>query len=157
MRLIIFGATGGTGGHVVQQALNVGHEVTAIVRDPARLTLGHPALRVEVVDVFDPVSLKRSMSGQDAVITAVGPRGRSDTTQVCTTAIGAILQAMAATGVRRVVALSAQPVLRSGAGEPLWFRMTIRPTIRAVYRRVYADLGRVPKSVGDGLGISACR
>lgn len=79
-------------------------------------------------------------SGQDAVISALGPRGRRDTTQVCSTAIAAILEAMAATGVRRMVALSAQPVLRRGTGEPLWFRMTARPIIRAVYRRVYADL-----------------
>jgi uncharacterized protein YbjT (DUF2867 family) len=39
MRLTVFGATGGTGRHVVQQALADGHQVTAVVRDPARLQL----------------------------------------------------------------------------------------------------------------------
>ncbi|NED84001.1 NAD(P)H-binding protein, partial [Streptomyces sp. SID11233] len=36
MKLTVFGATGGVGGEAVRQALAAGHEVTAIVRDPAR-------------------------------------------------------------------------------------------------------------------------
>jgi putative NADH-flavin reductase len=39
MRLTVFGATGGTGTEVVRQALGAGHQVTAVVRDPARLTV----------------------------------------------------------------------------------------------------------------------
>ncbi|MCW2898195.1 MAG: NADH-flavin reductase, partial [Streptosporangiaceae bacterium] len=40
MKLTIFGATGGTGSQLVQQALAAGHEVTAVVRDPSRLSAG---------------------------------------------------------------------------------------------------------------------
>jgi putative NADH-flavin reductase len=68
---------------------------------------------------------------------------------VCSRAIGTLLAAMDATAVRRVVAVSAQPVLRSGAGEPAWFRATVRPLLRAVYREVYADLERMEQAFAD--------
>ncbi|GAA2937161.1 hypothetical protein GCM10020221_36150 [Streptomyces thioluteus] len=47
------------------------------------------------------------------------------------------------TGVRRIVVVSAQPALRSGAGEPFWFRYTVTALIRAVYRTTYADMERM--------------
>ncbi|MER5320949.1 NAD(P)-dependent oxidoreductase [Streptosporangium roseum] len=150
MRLTVFGATGGTGRHLVRQALDAGHEVTAVVRDPARLPIDHPALDIVVADIFDAVSLKPTLDGHDAAVSVLGPRGRTDTTPVCSAAISAILEAMAATGVGRVVALSAQPVLRTGAGEPIWFRLTVRPLIRRIYRDVYADLDRMEGTLAAG-------
>jgi nucleoside-diphosphate-sugar epimerase len=51
MKIIVFGATGKTGLQVVRQALDAGHEVTAFVRDPARLQIHHPHLRVAVGQV----------------------------------------------------------------------------------------------------------
>ena len=41
MKITVFGATGGVGGHVVRQALDAGHQVTAVVRDPKRLRVEH--------------------------------------------------------------------------------------------------------------------
>ncbi|MBL0800300.1 NAD(P)H-binding protein, partial [Streptomyces albidoflavus] len=46
MRITVFGATGGVGGEVVRQALEAGHEVTAVVRDPAALKAGGERLEV---------------------------------------------------------------------------------------------------------------
>ncbi len=46
LRLLVIGATGGTGRQLVEQALQQGHEVTAFVRDPARFSLQHAKLRV---------------------------------------------------------------------------------------------------------------
>jgi putative NADH-flavin reductase len=143
VRLTVFGATGGTGRLLVRKALAAGHEVTAVVRKPT--PIGHPSLEIVVADVFDPMSLTSALTDSDAALSALGPHGRNDPTQVCSVAIGSILQAMDRAGVRRVVALSAQPVLRGGAGEPLWFRATVRPLIRAVYRNVYADLERMER------------
>jgi putative NADH-flavin reductase len=143
MRLVVFGASGATGQLLVRRALADGHAVTAVVRAPARLPVEHPALATVVADVFDPAALAPVLAGGDAVLSALGPRGRNDTSRVCSTAVGSILAAMETAGVSRVVAVSAQPVLCGGAGEPLWFRATVRPLIRAVYRRVYADLARM--------------
>ncbi|WP_336207109.1 NAD(P)-dependent oxidoreductase [Nonomuraea sp. LPB2021202275-12-8] len=147
MKLAIFGATGGTGQLLVRRALDLGHQVTAVVRDPARLAIDHPALATVVADVFDADSLRPVLDGHDAALSALGPNGRKDTTGVCSAAVHAILEAMDATGVRRVIALSAQPVLRGGAGEPLWLRITLLPVIRAVYRTVYADLDRMERAL----------
>lgn len=143
MKLVVFGATGGTGRLLVQRALDDGQQVTAVVRDPARLPVEHPELDVVVADVFDSSSLEPVLKGHDAALSALGPRDRKDTTGVCAAAVGAILGAMDVTGVRRIVALSAQPVLGNGAGEPLWQRITILPIVRAVFRNVYADLDRM--------------
>lgn len=56
MKLTIFGATGGIGGEVVRQALDADHKVTAVVRDPTRFALSHPALEAEGVGRFVAVS-----------------------------------------------------------------------------------------------------
>jgi putative NADH-flavin reductase len=142
MKLTIFGATGGTGRLLVGQALDAGHHVTAVVRDPSRLTIDHPALDTVVADVFDSSSLESTLDGRDAALSALGPHGRKDTSDICSAAIGAILDAMEATRVRRVVALSAQPVFLD-AGEPVWSRLTVRPLVRAIYRNVYVDLEKM--------------
>src|SRR6266508_367067 len=51
MKVTVFGATGRIGGDVVRQALDAGHKVTAVVRDPARFDVNHPALEVSAVPV----------------------------------------------------------------------------------------------------------
>ena len=111
MRLTVFGATGGVGGHVVRQALERGDEVTAVVRDPARLRVRHDRLDVVVADLTDPraLAVAPAVAGSEAAISAVGPRGRGDA-GVATAATRTILAALATTGVRQFVAVSAAPV-----------------------------------------------
>src|SRR5258706_11474711 len=110
MRITVFGATGGIGGHAVQQALDAGHKVTAVVRDLAQFDLSHPALDVmRVPGLNDPVILRSVLETSDAVLSGVGPRGPKDG-PVASTATHGILRAMEATRVRRFVAVSAVPV-----------------------------------------------
>lgn len=105
MRLVVFGATGGTGAHVVAQAVAGGHEVTAVVRDPRRLT-PVDGLRV-VTATFDRTSaLDDAVRGRHAVISALGTDSRGPVS-VCTDGMTAIVEAMRRTGVRRLVAVSA--------------------------------------------------
>ncbi|NBE91813.1 sugar nucleotide-binding protein [Nonomuraea sp. KC401] len=143
MKLVVFGASGGTGRELVGQARAAGHQVTAVVR-----TRGDLADTV-VADIFDSPSLVPLLTGHDAVLSALGPRGRT-ATSVCSTAVAAISQAMTEAGVRRIVAISAQPVLRGGAGEPWWHRLTIRPLVRTIYRHVYRDLERMEHVLAAG-------
>ena len=83
MKLAIFGATGATGTSLTGQALAAGHEVTAVVRDPARLAVpAQPKLRILSADVMDPASIVPAVAGADAVISAVGPRGTGPTTVI---------------------------------------------------------------------------
>jgi putative NADH-flavin reductase len=74
MKLVVFGASGGTGTRLVQQALQQGHLVTAFVRDPAKLQLTHANLRVVRGDVLQPDTVDKAVAGQDAVLSALGTR-----------------------------------------------------------------------------------
>jgi uncharacterized protein YbjT (DUF2867 family) len=140
MKITVFGATGGIGGHVVRQALNYGHEVTAVVRDRTRFELTHSALQVvEVSGLTDAQLLVPVLNGSDAAISGVGPRGRKDG-PVASNATRGILRAMEATGVQRFVAVSAVPVGPAPEGESFVNRRILLPLISAILRDVYADL-----------------
>ncbi|GAB3144510.1 SDR family oxidoreductase [Micromonospora sonneratiae] len=143
MLITVFGATGGTGRLVVKQALEAGHEVRAVVRDPDRLPLEHRNLRVHQADVFDPAAIRPTLADVEAVVSALGAPSRKDTSMVCARGVRSILTAMESTCVRRIVAISAQPVLRNGGGEPFWFRSTVLPIVRALHRSIYVDLARM--------------
>lgn len=105
MRLVVFGATGGTGAHVVTQAVAEGHEVTAVVRDPRRLA-PVDGLRVVTATVDGTVALDDAVRGHDAVISALGTDATGPVS-VCTDGMTAIVGAMRRTGVRRLVVVSA--------------------------------------------------
>jgi uncharacterized protein YbjT (DUF2867 family) len=140
MKMTVFGATGGIGGQVVRQALDAGHQVTAVVRSSSRFELSHPALEVAVVPgLTDPGTLCTLLEGREAAVSGVGPRGRKDG-PVASTATRAMLAAMEASGVGRFVAVSAAPVGPVPVGESFLNRRILLPFIGALLRDVYADL-----------------
>jgi len=106
MRLTIFGATGGTGLCLTEQALAGGHEVTVMVRNPVRLNLRHKNLRVMVGTIENRAEVEAAIQGADAVLSALGTRQRG-AVNVCTEGSRRILEAMEAQGVGRLVAISA--------------------------------------------------
>jgi len=147
MRMTVFGATGGIGGQVVRQALDAGHKVTAVVRDPARFEVSHPALEVATVPgLTDPEMLRPVLEASDAALSGVGPRGRKDGPVASSTTRG-ILRAMEASGVRRFVAVSAVPVGPVPQGESWLNRRIILPLISAFARDVYADLAEMEDQI----------
>ena len=147
MKMTVFGGTGGIGGHVVRQALDAGHEVTAVVRDPARFDVSHPALEVATVPgLTDPEVLRPVLEASDAAISGVGPRGRKDGPVASSTTRG-ILRAMEASGVRRFVAVSAVPVGPVPKGESFVNRRILLPFISAFARDVYVDLAEMEDEI----------
>ena len=72
MKLAIIGATGFVGSAVLQEALQQGHDVTAIVRHPEKLA-AHPSLTAKAVSVFDEAALADVLRGHVAVISAYNP------------------------------------------------------------------------------------
>lgn len=145
MKLTVFGATGGTGKHLVNQALDAGHEVTAVVRDPARLPRRHDALTVLTAEVTDPESLRPALEGRDAVASALAAGG--PTGDLAATSMRAILHAMSATGVRRLAVVSAVPVGPPPPGEALFVRLVMMPLLRRILRTVYADLAAMEAEI----------
>jgi len=115
MNLAIFGATGGTGRHLVGQALAAGHHVTVLVRTPAAFAEAHERLHIVQGDVRQADQVAAVISGQDAVLSALGPHERGPVT-LCTVAMSNILAAMERHGVRRLVALSAYGARESHDG-----------------------------------------
>ncbi|MFT2015699.1 NAD(P)-dependent oxidoreductase [Streptomyces sp. 796.1] len=147
MRLTVFGATGGTGGHLVQQAVQAGHEVTAVVRDPARLTVAHPDLLViTATDLTDAAALRSAVADRDAVLSAVGAPTNKQA-GIASAATRGILEAMAASRVRRFVAISAAPVGEIPPGEDLLGRKLVFPLIRTAFRKIYADLAAMERVI----------
>ncbi|HEY8930061.1 MAG TPA: SDR family NAD(P)-dependent oxidoreductase [Mucilaginibacter sp.] len=75
LHILVIGGNGGIGKQCVQVALNAGHQVTAVLRTPAKLTLQHPHLNVVQGDITDPASIAQHLENKDAVISAVGVSG----------------------------------------------------------------------------------
>ena len=141
MKLTILGATGATGTALTGQALAAGHEVTAVVRDPARLAVqARRQLRTITADVMDPASIAPAIDGADAVLSAVGPRGTGPTT-VIADSVRSIIQAMHKTGTRRFLLLSGSVV--ADEGESPYLRYLLKPLVRRTFlRHVCADMRR---------------
>jgi putative NADH-flavin reductase len=106
MKLVVFGATGGSGRQLVEQALEAGHEVTAFARRPEALKVEHTNLRVIQGDALDARKVSEAVEGQDAVLFAIGINRRSTPT-VCADSTRHIIDAMKEHGVSRLICLSA--------------------------------------------------
>jgi putative NADH-flavin reductase len=103
LRVLIIGATGGTGRQLVQQALEQGHDVTAFVRNPQRLKMEHSKLRIVQGDVLDYESVDAAMKGQNAVLCALGHKRLLGPTTILSRGTANIMRAMKNCGVPRLI------------------------------------------------------
>lgn len=106
MKILLIGATGGTGQEILPRLLAAGHTVTALVRRPEAITTKHEHLVVMPGGVRDPDLVDSAVQGQDGVICAFGPRalGKDDIQEVL---MRNLVAAMTKRGVKRLVNLSA--------------------------------------------------
>ncbi|NOY09476.1 MAG: SDR family oxidoreductase [Spirochaetes bacterium] len=91
-RILIFGATGGTGRQLVRQALSLGYKVTAFVRDPARLKVSDDNLSVFTGDVRNAEEVNKAVKDHDVVLSALGVKPFNK--PICAEAIKNIISAM---------------------------------------------------------------
>ncbi len=107
-RIAVFGATGLTGGLVVKHALDQGHEVVALVRDPDRLALRHPSLNVIGGSPISATDVERCLQGADAVIHCLGIGGKGDgqPSTLISDSVKVVLCAMQRHGIPRIVCMS---------------------------------------------------
>jgi len=106
MRLLIFGASGKTGQHLVSQALEQGHVVTAFARTPAKIKLQHENLNVVQGNICDYSLVENAVQGQDVVLSALGASSPFKFDPVIVTGVGNIIKAMEANNVSRFIYLS---------------------------------------------------
>ena len=114
MRLAIFGATGGTGLELTRQALEHGHSVRVLLRNPNRMPLANANMRVVLGNVFDQQSVTKTLLGTDAALNCLGQRNLLRNTHVVSVGTRLIMDVMKAHGLRRLVVESA-----FGAGDSL--------------------------------------
>lgn len=139
MKVLVLGATGGTGRLIVHDALEQGHSVVALVRSKARAS-DLPGADIIEGDARDEGALLRALDGCDAVISSLGT-GISPFNEVSllTEATHALLRAMARSGVRRLVCISALGVADSRGHGGFVFDRLFQPLL---LRYAYKDKGR---------------
>ena len=104
-KITVFGATGGTGKQVVEQALASENEVVAYVRNPSKLSIANEHLSIVQGELSDAASIERAVTGADAVISVLGPRGGSKNKPL-TQGMQNIIAAMKKQGVHRLIITS---------------------------------------------------
>ena len=158
MKLTIFAATGGVGRHALDQALAAGHDVTAVVRRPGALS-GQVRTVTADLAAADSAVLESAVAGADAVLSGLGPRSRADA-GIASRGTRAIVEAMRATGVRRIVVVSAAPIAtvpspgrpnppRHDPGDGFVMRNLLSPLTKAALRAHYADLALMEDVLRD--------
>ena len=134
-QLLVLGATGRTGQHVVAEALRRGYEVTAFVRDAARLGVKSERLRVQAGDITGHEGILTSaMNGQDAVISVLGVGKSFKSRGFISAATPRVLRSMEAAGIRRLIFTSAYGVGETRRDVPPIPRLFMRTLLRDVYR-----------------------
>jgi putative NADH-flavin reductase len=100
MKLLIFGATGRIGRHLLEQALTEGHLVTAFTRNKVRLDIKHTNLKIIEGDVLDILPVEQAVKGQDAVLCSLGAGSKG---KIRSEGTVHIIHAMEQAGVRRFI------------------------------------------------------
>lgn len=145
MKLAIFGATGKTGRHLVEQALAKGHIVTALARNPDKLVLGHDRLKVVQGDIRDADKVAQTVAGADAVISVLGPTSNKEEMSV-SQGVDNILAAMRQHGVRRLIQ-SAGAGVRDPQDQPTLVHAFFGGLVRLLSPNVVADMEQVVDKV----------
>ena len=136
MRLLIFGATGGTGRHLVSQALEQGRQVTAFVRDPSKLSAKHPNLTIVKGDLSDRNSVAGALNGVDAAISVLGNDTRKalfKPNNIISQNLPNIMSAMQQGGVERLLLVSSFGI----NANMFWPQKLL---LRTLLRNLFADL-----------------
>ena len=152
MKLTIIAATGGVGRELLEQAVAAGHDVTAVARNPGKLSRQVRALTADLA-APDPAALESAVAGADAVLSGLGPHSNSDA-GIASQGTPAVVAAMKAAGVRRIVAVSAAPVStvptpsrpsppKHDPGDGFFMRHLLSHIANVRLGKVFADLAQM--------------
>jgi putative NADH-flavin reductase len=148
MRLTVFGASGGTGRRLVEQALAAGHHVTAVTRRPQGVR-PRAGLRVAGANVADAGAVDAAIAGSDAVLSALGVSYSRKPISVYSQGTGNIIAAMHRHGVERLVVVSSAPLDPAyRASDSFFFTRVLEPLfMRRPGRTTYDDMRRMESLV----------
>lgn len=142
MRILVPGATGMVGRHVVEQALRRGHEVVVVARHPAKLTIEHPLLTKAEGDILDAASIEPLLEGVDAVVSTVGIGASKQPTTLYSEGTRNLLAGMDEHGVERIVVISSE-VAEHWAHQDLLKLWVVLPLLQKLFGATYDDMRRM--------------
>jgi putative NADH-flavin reductase len=146
VKITVLGATGGTGTCLVRQALDRGHDVTAVVRDPSRLAADLAGrLEVHVAGTLSAEAVAPAVAGSEAVLSALGGHGNGPTS-VGRDGAAAAIEAMRDGGVSRLIVVSASGAY-PGPGDDPFTRWVVKPILGRVLKHPFADMRRMEETV----------
>jgi uncharacterized protein len=114
MNIVLFGASGTIGQRILREALERGHSVTAIVRQPEQIAVTHPNLTVKAGDVLDSAFVAQAVAGFDAVISAVGPKGQQPS--MLSESAHSLIEGLTRAGVKRLIVVGGAGSLEAAPG-----------------------------------------
>lgn len=129
MIIAVFGATGGTGREVTQQALAQGHAVRALVRTPSKLELSHDNLQVIAGNVLDQAAVDATLTGADAVVCSLG-HSDNNPPDVVSSGTANIVAGMQALNIKRLVVVTSLGVGDSIDQVPFVFKTLMKTVLR---------------------------
>jgi putative NADH-flavin reductase len=144
LKLVSFGATGGTGRHVVDRALAAGHQVVAMARKPEGVA-PRPGLVVLKGDVLDLYAVKQAVAGADAVISTIGPAENGKPGTLISMGVNFMLQACKDEHVRRFVFESGMMV--SDGKELSLIGSFAVAAFRMLYPKLYEEKVRAEQAI----------
>jgi putative NADH-flavin reductase len=148
LNILVIGANGGIGRQTVDLALAAGHKVTALVRNPANLTLTHANLEIVKGDIMRPESFERYLENKDAIISALGASEATKPTTLYSQGSRNLLNVMKKMGVRRVFFISAS-ALEISPLLPFYVRFVAKYVVQKLLKYMYADLRIMEKLVKE--------
>uniref|UniRef100_A0A3Q3X5S3 NAD(P)-binding domain-containing protein n=1 Tax=Mola mola TaxID=94237 RepID=A0A3Q3X5S3_MOLML len=150
MKIAVLGATGQTGLYLAHQALQQGHTVTAVIRNPRKLTVHHDNLKVAEADIFSADSLKAHFKGQDVIMSCLGfPASFYSGVTGYTESMKAVISAMREVRVNRIITMTSwytEP--NSGAQSSFLIRFLLLPMIQSILKNMY-EMEQLLKETDD--------
>ncbi|WP_407157906.1 NAD(P)-dependent oxidoreductase [Bradyrhizobium sp. STM 3557] len=145
-KILVLGATGGTGRLIVSEALARGYDVTALVRSPEKGS-DLKGAKLIVGDARDEQTLREAVKGRDAVVSSLGSSASPfREVTLLSTATRALVSAMKAEQVSRLVCITGIGAGDSAGHGGFVFDKLIFPLL---LRNVYADKNRQEAIIGD--------
>jgi putative NADH-flavin reductase len=142
MKLLLFGATGVTGPSVLREALERGHDVRVIARNPAAITTTHDRLEIVKGDATVTADVDAAVAGRDAVVhcLGIGGKGTGKPTTLVSDSIAMLLPIMRAHRVKRLIAMSN---VGAGTSGPWVARKLIIPVFLRWLSPIIVDKNRM--------------
>ncbi|MGB5648016.1 NAD(P)-dependent oxidoreductase [Muriicola sp.] len=135
MKLAIIGGTGKTGKELLQQGLEAGHTIAALVRNPKKVQLVHPNLTVIQGNVLNPKDLANIFYGKDAVLSALGHKRFLGPSHILSRGTENILQAMKTANVSRFICITSMGINDNKYRLGLYYTFFVIPLIIFFYFR----------------------